>query len=69
MMDSTNQHTVRAYGDELNQITADVARMGGLAEAQIADAIESVSRRDAELAQQVIDLLDLRKQAPEVSPE
>ena len=54
MMDSTNQHTVRAYGDELNQITADVARMGGLAEAQIADAIESVSRRDAELAQQVI---------------
>jgi phosphate transport system protein len=54
MMDSTNQHTVRAYGDELNQITADVARMGGLAEAQIADAIEAVSRRDEGLAQEVI---------------
>jgi len=54
MMDSTNQHTVRAYGDELNQITADIARMGGLAEAQIADAIEAVSRRDAALAQGVI---------------
>ena len=39
MMDSTNSHTVRAYGDELNQITADIARMGGLAEAQIADAV------------------------------
>jgi len=54
MMDTTNQHTVRAYGDELNQITADIARMGGLAEAQIADAIEAVSRRDAALAQGVI---------------
>ena len=53
MMD-TNQHTVRAYGDELNQITADIARMGGLAEAQIADAVESVARRDAALAQAVI---------------
>lgn len=55
MMDSTNQHTVRAYGDELNQITADIARMGGLAEAQIADAIESVARRDVTLAQTVIE--------------
>lgn len=54
MMDSTNQHTVRAYGDELNQITADIARMGGLAEAQIADAIDSVARRDIALAQTVI---------------
>lgn len=54
MMDSSNQHTVRAYGDELNQITADIARMGGLAEAQIADAIEAVSRRDTALAQGVI---------------
>ncbi|MBN8551392.1 MAG: phosphate signaling complex protein PhoU [Caulobacterales bacterium] len=53
-MDSSNQHTVRAYGDELNQITADVARMGGLAEAQIADAIEAVARRDEALAQEVI---------------
>ena len=47
-------HTVKAYGDELNQITADIARMGGLAEAQIADAVESVARRDAALAQAVI---------------
>ncbi len=54
MMDSTNQHTVRAYGDELNQITADIARMGGLAEAQVADAVDSVVRRDVALAQTVI---------------
>ena len=25
------QHTVKAYGDELDQLTAEVARMGGLA--------------------------------------
>ena len=54
MMDGTNQHTVKAYGEELDQITADVARMGGLAEAQIADAIQSVARRDNALAQAVI---------------
>ena len=52
MTDSTNPHTVRAYGDELNQITSDVARMGGLAEAQIADAIEAMARRDQALAQE-----------------
>ena len=50
-----NQHTVKAYGDELNQITAEVARMGGLAEAQVADAIDSVARRDIALARAVVD--------------
>jgi phosphate transport system protein len=50
-----NQHTVKAYGDELNQITAEVARMGGLAEAQVADAIDSVARRDVALARAVVD--------------
>ncbi|HRO34150.1 MAG TPA: phosphate signaling complex protein PhoU [Brevundimonas sp.] len=50
-----NQHTVKAYGDELNQITAEVARMGGLAEAQVADAIDSVARRDVALARAVIE--------------
>lgn len=49
-----NQHTVRAYGEELNQLTADVARLGGLAEAQVVEAVESVARRDAALAQAVM---------------
>ena len=40
-----NQHTVKAYGDELNQLTAEVARMGGLAEPQVAHAVHSVARR------------------------
>jgi len=49
-----NQHTVKAYGDELTQLTAEVARMGGLAEAQVADAVEAVARRDVALAQAVV---------------
>ena len=51
---AVNQHTVKAYGDELNQLTAEVARMGGLAEAQVADSIEAVARRDVALAQAVV---------------
>ena len=52
-------HTVKAYGDELAQLTAEVARMGGLAEAQVADAVESVSRRDISMARAVVER-DLR---------
>src|SRR5262249_32077353 len=40
---------------ELNKLTAEVVRMGGLAEAQVADAIDSVARRDVPLAQAVIE--------------
>jgi len=50
-----NEHTVRAYGEELNALTAEVTRMGGQAEAQINDAVASVVRRDVALARQVIE--------------
>jgi phosphate transport system protein len=50
-----NHHTVKAYGDELNQLTAEVARMGGLAEAQVADAIDATARRDVALARAVVE--------------
>lgn len=49
-----NEHIVKAFGDELSQIAAEVARMGGLAEAQVIDAVDCLSRRDVALAQQVI---------------
>lgn len=49
------QHTVTAYGEELEQLTAEVARMGGLAEAQVADAVDSVARRDVALARSVVE--------------
>jgi len=48
------QHTVKAYGDELNHLTAEVARMGGLAEAQVVDSIVCITRRDVNLAQNII---------------
>ncbi|MDP3590259.1 MAG: phosphate transport system regulatory protein PhoU, partial [Phenylobacterium sp.] len=30
-----NEHIVKSYEDELNTLTADCARMGGLTEAQV----------------------------------
>ncbi|GGZ22400.1 MULTISPECIES: phosphate signaling complex protein PhoU [Asticcacaulis] len=49
-----NPHTVKTYGEELDQLSAEVILMGGLAEAQVADAVEAVARRDVALAQSVI---------------
>ncbi|HYG28288.1 MAG TPA: phosphate signaling complex protein PhoU [Caulobacteraceae bacterium] len=48
-----SDHIVRSFDDELGQITAEVARMGGLAEAQISEALDCVLRRDVKLAEQV----------------
>ncbi|MFP1130304.1 phosphate signaling complex protein PhoU [Asticcacaulis sp. W401b] len=50
-----NNHIVRTYGEELDQLSAEVMLMGGLAEAQVADAVEAVARRDVALAQSVIE--------------
>jgi phosphate transport system protein len=49
------EHTVKAYGDELNSLTAEVVRLGGLAEAQVADSIIAFARRDLSVAQVVIE--------------
>jgi phosphate transport system protein len=49
-----NEHIVRAYGEELEHLTAEVVRLGGLAEAEVSDAIQSIVRRDMALAQAVI---------------
>lgn len=50
-----SEHIVKAYGEELNQLAAEVARMGGLVEASVSDAIDTVSQRDVRLAQTVIE--------------
>ncbi len=50
-----SEHIVKAYGEELNQLAAEVARMGGLVEASVSDAIDTVSQRDVHLAQTVIE--------------
>ena len=48
------EHIVRSYDEELQQLNNDIVKMGGLAEAQIARAIESVVKRDPDLATRVI---------------
>ena len=48
------EHTLKAFGEQLNALTADVARLGGLAEAEVADAITAIARRDVAMAQSVI---------------
>ena len=44
------EHTVRAYDDELARLKNILTRMGGLAENQLASAIQAVVKRDSELA-------------------
>ena len=48
------EHTVRAFGEKLEALTTSVAQVGGLAEAQLADALEAISRRDTAKAEAVI---------------
>ena len=49
-----NEHIVKSYEDELNALTADCARMGGLTEAQVGDALDAVVKRDQALAESVV---------------
>ncbi len=49
-----NTHIVKTYDEELDQLSAEVVLMGGLAESQVADAVEAVARRDVALAQNVV---------------
>jgi phosphate transport system protein len=49
-----SEHIVRSYEDELKRLREMVARMGGLAERQVADATTALIRRDTDLASEVI---------------
>ena len=49
-----NEHTAKAFDVDLQEITRRVAEMGGLAEKQIADAVDALAKRDAERANRVI---------------
>ena len=49
-----NQHTVKSYDEELLNLTNIVTRMGGLAEAQLASAIQAMVKRDSDLATRVV---------------
>jgi phosphate transport system protein len=48
------EHIIKSYDEELDRLNKMIVEMGGLAESQLADAIEAVSKRDSDLAARVI---------------
>ena len=49
-----NEHTAKAFDADLQELIRKVAEMGGLAEKEIADSIQALTRRDGDLARRVI---------------
>jgi phosphate transport system protein len=49
-----NEVWVKSGADLVEPLVAEVARLGGLAESQIADCVDAITRRDVPLAQAVI---------------
>jgi phosphate transport system protein len=49
------EHIVSAFEDELTSLGRKIAIMGGLAEQQLIKAIDALSERDLELAEQVVE--------------
>ena len=47
-------HTVRSFDEEIEQLRSLIGQMGGLAEAQVKDAVDALRRRDAEAAKIVV---------------
>lgn len=52
---STAEHIVKSFDDDLKQLEAYVAEMGGLVETQISDSIQALLRHDQLLGQKVLD--------------
>lgn len=48
------EHTLKFFGEELEQLKAEVIRMGGIVESQVAQAITAVAGRDVALAERVV---------------
>lgn len=48
-------HTVKAFDEDLDQLRASIAEMGGLAEAAIAESMRALVQRDGEAARKVIE--------------
>ena len=49
------KHTVRSYDEDIAHLTNLIVEMGGLAESQVAGAIDALVKRDVEVAQTVVD--------------
>jgi phosphate transport system protein len=48
------EHTVKAFTEQLEALAAGIAQMGGLAEAQLAAAIEAIAKRDTARAEDAV---------------
>lgn len=48
------EHTVKAFTEQLEALAAGIAQMGGLAEAQLAAAIEAIAKRDTARAETAV---------------
>ena len=51
---NVSEHTARVFDTDLIKLTQLVAQMGGLAQKQVSDSIDALTRRDIGLARQVI---------------
>jgi len=49
-----SEHIVKSYDEELDRLNKNIIMLGGMAETQLATAIQAVTRRDAELAAEVV---------------
>lgn len=49
------QHIVRSYDEELSQLTSKISQMGGIAEAMMVDAVDSLVRLDIAKARLVVE--------------
>jgi phosphate transport system protein len=49
-----NEHTIKAFDVELQDLTRMIAEMGGLAERQIVESVEALTKRDRERARRVV---------------
>lgn len=53
-MQSSGGHTVRAFDEEIEQLRTLIGQMGGIAELQVAGAIEALMKRDVDAAAQIV---------------
>ncbi len=49
------EHIIKSYDQELERLDNTIAEMGGMAESQLAAAIDAVAKRDSDLATEVIE--------------
>ena len=50
-----SEHIVKSYDEELQNLKSSVSRMGGLAEAQLSNALKAVTQRDTQIATRTVE--------------